>query len=300
MSSTEKQHQRELRQPDPLQVRLARFLNILLSNSKVIFAMGLGIAVIVGSYYVYERIQTNIRMGRVEKLGKIHVIFANEEKKAADQRQEIQKKIEDLAPKTPAANQSPEGPLGEAPLGKLPPEKESLKKELTEKMEAVKADHSESQKQLEAFYKEYSDKPEGWAAAMLVVKIIIDQEKLSDAKTLYEELASKTQSEPFYQIQTRLGLIGLYEEQSEFDKGLSEVELLMGLMGGGQETSTTKQALYAGYAQEMMPKLLLKKAQLQIFKGAKAEAAQTLAVITEKHESSPQAQEARNLKIMVQ
>lgn len=298
MSSTEKQHQKELRQPDPLQVRLARFLNVLLTNSKVIFAVALGIALLVGSYYVYERVQTGIRMGRVEILGKIQVIFANEEKKAADQRLEIQKKIDALAP-SPAPAAGEQGADGAMPP-KLTPEKEAQKKELTAKQEAIKADHTESQKQLEGFYKEYSDKPEGWAAAMLVGKILIDQEKLNEAKTLYEELATKTQSEPFYQIQTRLGLVGLYEEQGEFDKGLSQVDHLLGLMGSGQETSTTKQALYGGYAQEMLPKLLLKKAQIQIFKGAKAEAAQTLAQITEKHESSPQAQEARNLKIMVQ
>lgn len=300
MSNKDKHLQKELRQPDPLQVRLAELLNAILANSKILLAISLGGAVLVGGYYLYENVQRSIRLGRVEELGKIQVVYTAEEKKASDQRQEIQKKIEGLASKTPPTPEGAAAPNDAKPENALSPEKEAEKKDLTQKMEAIKADHSESQKQFEDFYKKYGDKPEGWAAALVVAKILVEKEKLVEAKSLYEELVPKTQSEPFYQIQVRLGLIGLYEEQGDFDKGLNEVEFLIGLLGGGKETSATKQAQYAGYTNDLLPRVLLKKAQIQIFKGQKSEAAQTLAMITEKHGASPQAQKARNLKIMVQ
>jgi len=227
-----------------------------------------------------------------------------EEKKAADQRDELQKQIDALTPPpapTPTGSKGPEGALPEdKPPVTLTPEKEAEKKQLTQKRDDLKADHSVSQKQFESYYKNNSDKPEGWAAGLIVSKILIDQEKRDEARVLFEEIVAKAKGEPFYQIQGRFGLIGLYEEQGDFDKGLGEVDHLMGLLGAGKETSTTKQALYTGYVDELMPRLLLKKAQLQIFKGSKAEAAQTLAQLTEKHSNSPQAQEARQLKAVVQ
>ncbi len=295
MTSKEKLHEQELKRPDPLQVKLARILDSILSNGKIIAGIAVAGCLVVGGYYVYEQITTNIREGRVEELSKIQIVYAGEEKQAADKRQEIQKKIDALTPPP----KSPEGQATPPATEPLKPEVEAQKKELTKQMEAIKADHGISQGQFQGFAKKYETQPEGWAAAMILGKLLVDGEKYSEAKNVYETLLTQTKQEPFYQIQTVFGLVGVYEELGEFDKGLAEVDKLINLMAGSKDTSTTTQALFSGYKSDLMPKLLLSKAQLLVFKGNKDEARKTLAELIEQHGTAAAAQKARTMRSLI-
>lgn len=301
MTSKEKLHEKELRQPDPLQVRLARILDSILSHAKVIAGVGFAGCLVVGGFYAYEQIKANVRKGRVEELSKIQIVYSGEEKAAADKRLEIQKKLAAVepAPSTPASQPKEGDPASATPPPKVSPEIEAQKKELTKQMEAIKADHNASRDLFQAFAKKYEGEPEGWAAAMIVGKILVDQEKFADAKTVYEGLLAKTKQEPFYQIQAVFGVVGVYEELGEFDKGLTEIDQLTNLMVGSKDTSTTTQALFSGYSSELLPKLLLSKAQLLMFKGNKEEAKKTLSQLLEQHSGAPQAQKARTMRSLV-
>jgi predicted negative regulator of RcsB-dependent stress response len=283
MSSRYKEHAKQLKGQDPVQAALTRTLDWLLKNTKGA-AVLVGILLLVGvGYFGFQRYKASQRDTRVEALGKIQIVYEDEQRKANDERQAILKQIEALDAKAapPAADpaKKPEEAAKPAtPDPKVAAEKEALQKQA----EAVKANHDASRAQFEAFAKSNEGNPEGWLAAMTAARLYLDDGKYAEARGLLETVIAKSKDVPFYQVQGRLALIGVLEELGDFDKALEETAAL--------EKVADK---------EMQPKILLTRGRLQMLKNAKDDAKATFASLIEQHGASPEAQKARSIQALL-
>ncbi len=141
---------------------------------------------------------------------------------------------------------------------------------------AIKPNYAEIRVKLFDFYSKHKDSVAGWNAGMVVAKQDLDQKKFDDAKAITEEIAKASIRSNLYQIQSRFLLVGIYEEQGQFDSAIQQENLLEGLV-----------------PEDFVPAAKLAKARTLILKNANEEAKTALQAIVEKHASSAEAQKAR-------
>jgi predicted negative regulator of RcsB-dependent stress response len=240
------------------------------------------VLVVLAGYFVWRKVEQSQRGSRLEALGKVQVVFEDEERKANDQREAIQKQIEDLdkklAPPPAATKPGETAPPPAQPDPKLAADKAALEKQA----EGIKANHAESLKQFQDFYKKNEKTPEGWLAGMTAAKLLIDDQKITEAQPILESVVDASKAYPLYQTQGRLALSGVYEEQGNYDKALAELDVL--------EKSVSA---------DVLPKVLLARGRIQLLKSQKAEAKATFDGLIEKHGASPEAQKARSLQALL-
>ena len=149
-------------------------------------------------------------------------------------------------------------------------------------MEDIKADHTKSIGLFAEYFKKHEATPEGWMAGMTNARLLTEQEKVAEAKPVLENVVKLSKESNFYQTQSRLALIGVLEELSDFDGALAQVDAL----------DKTVDA-------DLKPKILLAKGRLQMLKNSNADAKATFNTLIETHGTSPEAQKARSIQSLL-
>lgn len=278
MSTVNKQQIKDLKRPDALQVQLSAILNWIVENARFGVYAIVPVVIGMGGFYGFRYFKDQKKNARLEELGKVQVVYEEEQRKASDVRQSINTKIEALEAKaTPKGDPATAGDQADKTKDpKMAQEQEKLRKELA----AVRADHSESLGKYIEFGKKYADVPEGWLAGMMAAQILAEEGKTSDARQVLEGILTKSGDQPFYQTQGRLFLVALLEEAAEWDKALAELDSL-------------DKALEKSGESDLKATSLLARGRILLLKDAKEDAKKTLAQLLEKHSGSPEAQKAR-------
>jgi len=272
MTSRYKEHMKELKGPDQFQVKAMSILDWAIKNVKLIAAVVVPILLIAAASLIYQYVQQKHQEARVEDLGKVEVVYMGEQRKAADARQALAKKIEAIDAQL-AKSKDPKT-AATVDLAKLTAEKDQL----TRQAESIEADHSQSVGLFQAFFEKNTTNAEGWAAGTTAARALIDEHKLPEARKLLETVLAKSKTNAFYQTQARFVLIGVLEEQGAFDEGLKQVDTLAKLVG-----------------QDLQPRVMLAKGRLEMLKNANTDARKTFNSLIESHATSPEAQKARAL-----
>lgn len=291
MTSRYKEQAKSLKGPDDFQVKVMTAMDWAVKHTKQIVLVLAPIALAAVGYLAWQKFQLSQRDTRLEELGKIQVVYENEERKAADQRTEIQKKVDaidkQLMPVAPPAQPGADPAAAPAPApaapdaattAKLTAEKAELEKQIA----GVKATHTESGAQFQAFFKKHETSPEGWMAGMTSARILLDGSKLAEAAEVLKTVVTNSKSYPFYQTQARLSLIGVLEEQGNYDQALTELD-----------------ALDKTVDKDLKPRVLLAKGRIQMLKSQNAEAKATFNTLIEGHGTSPEAQKARSIQALL-
>lgn len=294
MSNSYKDQKKSLKQPDKFQAKGIVFLDWLLKNTNKVAMVVVSVVAVFAASAGYKYFQEGRRTTRLEELGKVQVVYEAEQRQAFKQRQEISKQIDEIekkinpAPETdpakvaadpdPAAAAAAAAMIPKTPDPKLVAEKEALEK----KMEDIKADHTGSTSQFQAFYKKFEKTPEGWMAGMTTARLLAEEKKVAEAKPILESVITLSKDSNFYQTQARLSLIGILEELSDFDGALTHVEALEKIVDN-----------------DLKPKIMLAKGRLQMLKNSKDDAKATFSALILNHGASPEAQKARSIQSLL-
>lgn len=76
------------------------------------------------------------------------------------------------------------------------------------------------------FASTYVSDPMGWDAALRAAKMYMDMKNTDEARKLLEPLKSRTLKHNLVQIKVRRALAGIYAENKEFDKAISELDFI--------------------------------------------------------------------------
>ncbi len=199
MSSAHKEHLKSLKSPDQFQAKAMTLIEWMVGHTKLLVLVAAPVALGVAGVYAFQSFQDSKRSSRSEELGKIQVVYDAEERKVADERDIIAKKVAD--PKFAA-------------------EKDAL----TKQADALKADHLPSAVKYTEFFNKYKDKPEGWAAGLMAADAYLNADKVDDAIPLLEGVLANSKTVAFYQTTAGLLLANLYIQKGELDKALAQVD----------------------------------------------------------------------------
>jgi predicted negative regulator of RcsB-dependent stress response len=229
MSSLKKEKIKALKGPDEFQARVLRVLDWANKNVKYLTLIAVPVALALIGLFVWKNVSESFRDKRLSELGQAQVVYDDEEKAAEKQRETFRGQIEkidaDMAkPAAPVAGQPP------PPATPADPALAAKKDALQKQVDAVKADHSASLKLFQAYFDKFAGKPEGWLAGMTAAKIQAEQNSYGDARSTLEKVLERADSDKFYQVQARFMLVGLLEEQGEYDAAIAEVDKLDSLV----------------------------------------------------------------------
>ena len=271
MSSAHKEHLKALKGPDQFQATGIKAVKWLTANPRLLAMLIAPVAVVAIAFFGFQTLATQRKSTRLEDLGKISAVYDSEARVASDQRQVISKKIQDIEAKL--------APKGDAqtPVAATPAQLDE-KAALEKQAQAIKADHTASAQQFLNYYKTHDDNAEGWVAGMTAARVFIAQGKPTEAQPILEGVLAKSKSVRFYQVQSRITLVGLLEQSGEYDKALTQVDDL-------------EKAVEA----DLKPMVLLTRGRLQLLKNDKATAKTTLSNLIDSYGSSAEAQKARTM-----
>ena len=269
----QKQIERSLKRRDSFQDQILKGIQLLANNKRrVMMLISPVIAVAVVGYSVFGWMNHQASQRRAE-LAKILTLQTEEQNGVAKQKEELQKKIEELRAASKPAKDSKDAKkpaLSAESLAKIT----LLEKQIAD----LKPDTSKSSEGFKKFYDSHKDSPEGWMAGLTWASRQLQDNKGSEARKPIEEIAKASTSNAFYQLNSRFMLIGLLEDSGEFDAAIKECDVLMKLA-----------------TDDAKPSVLLAKGRLQYFKKSYADARLALNEIVDKHASSPEATKARSL-----
>jgi len=268
MSSERKEHIKSLKGPDQFQVQVMSLMDHMVKYRKALIALVVPLVLIGIGAYGFKSFKSKQQNARLEELGKVQVTFDAEQRTADDGRTVFQKQLEAVEAKLEKNKDDSAAKT----------EKENLEKQ----MAAIEADHAKSMAEYQEFAKKYPATPEGWMAGMTVAKMLLDKEKVAEARTTLEDVLKQSGESPFYQTQARLTLASVLEEQGDFDGALAQVD-----------------ALDKDADPEMKPRLLLTRGRIQMLKNAGEDAKKTFATLIENHGASPEAQKARSMQALL-
>lgn len=282
MTSARKEQLKQLKAPDQFQVKVMAGMDWAVKNARLLGYIAAPVALVIAGAFVVQFFVNQKKLSRQEALGKIDAVYDKEARKASDARQALMKKVQELEQKAPSKTEAKADALAATKPATPDPKIQAEKTALEAQAKAIKPDHTASSEKYLEYFKQHENDAEGWLAGMNAARIYLEQEKLPEAQKVFEEIALKAKDNKFYQTQSRLALIGVYEDQADYDKALSQVDTL--------EKSNDA---------DLKPRLLLAKGRLQLLKNAKAEAKTTLSGLVEAHGSSPEAQKARSLLALI-
>lgn len=284
---------KEIKGPDEYQRVASRVLNWVNKNTMVIWATIVPIVLVVVGVLIWQWYAQQQQTKLVNALGEVNISYIEETKKAQTARAKFSDKMTEIDTQI-AAIETPK------PKGKVDPKKPAKKHKVTtsekkkikvlkaertvqeEKMNLIKADHSASLTEFLAFFDMHSETPQGWVANMQAVSIYLEQKKNNEAKELLAKLMEKSKSSVFYQTYARIIYVNLLKDGGEFDLALSETAKL--------EKSANDQ---------IKALVLLGKAQILTLKGDKDEAIKVLDIIQQDHANTPEADQAKNFRLIV-
>ncbi|HYX39855.1 MAG TPA: hypothetical protein VE954_42715 [Oligoflexus sp.] len=268
--SSEKSKELELKGPDAFQVKVGDFMAGIAQNPKPLFAV---IALLLGALAVGYGIRYFIAHkedGRRAELSKIDTVYEDELKNYNKAREALEKQRDTLkaAQPKPAADAKDPKPVEET----------AEIKALNTKITDLKPDHAASSEQYKSYFAAHPNSAEGWVAGLKYAAFAAEQNKLEDAQKVLEDVSKNAKSHPVLQTQSLMMLISILTDRGELDKALEQTEALLKVV-----------------ADDLKPRALLTKAQLQYLKKDFANTRATTAEILTKHETSPEADRARSL-----
>lgn len=268
-----KELQRQLKGPDAFQAKMLSILNSLMKRKSLVVAILAGVIVVaaaIGGVSYFSRAKN---LDRKEELAKIDAVYNSELQGVDKEREQIQKQIAALRAQIPtdAKEKKPEHAKMESEI-----------KALEDKMGDLKANHDASLAQYKAFYEKYPEAPEGWAAGMRYAAALLDQDKNSEARPILENIFAKSRDSLVYQVQSGMTLIGVLEDAGDFDAAIEKADALLKVAPDA-----------------IKPKILLAKGRLQLEKNAKDAAAATLDGLIQDHGATPEADQARGMKALL-
>lgn len=268
-----KELQRQLKGPDAFQAKMLSILDSLLKRKSLLVAAIVGVFVVVAVSWGVGHFASRKDLGRKEDLTKIDAVYTAELESVSKEREALQKQVIDLRAKVPTNPKEvkPEHAKIEAEI-----------KSLEDKMSGLTGNHADSLAQYKAFYEKYPDAPEGWAAGMRYVASLLEKDQLAEARPVLENILAKSRDSIVYQVQSGMALVGVLEDSGEFDAALEKAEALLKVAPDA-----------------LKPKILLAKSRLQIQKNAKDAAASTLDGLIKDHGATPEADQARGMKALI-
>ena len=276
---TDKINHKKLKAPDFFQVRLMSMFDWVLKNLKLFALMLLPLAFVLLAGFAWQWYSGYQSDKRLDSLAAVEDVFSQELLDSGKRREEIQKKIDALGAANPAApDDKTKKDVALAETAQIA----AQRKELEVLRDLIKPDHSKSLEGFKKYFEQHSGKSEGWMAGMRAVSILLGMKKEVDARPIVETVAKESIAVPFYQIQSRMILVGLNEDAGNFDEALKDVETLIGLAD-----------------EELQPKMLFAKGRIQLLKDAKTDAKTTLDELVSKHANSPEAQKARSMLALI-
>ena len=255
---------------DGLQTKLMGLFDWLLTNSKAVALVVLPVLVIALAGVGFKAWMDSQSAKLRAALGAIEELYANEAIESGKKREEIQKKIDEIE-----AASNPGTP--DKPNASLDVQKLIQKAQLEKDRDAIRPDHAGSREKFAAFFKEHGNTPEGWLAGVRAANIWLSERKTTEAKPILEQVAKESLKMPWFQFQSRMLLVSIYEDAGEFDAALKELDILAPLA-----------------VEDLKPKVKLARGRVQLLKDSKDEARATLDEIISQHASSPEAQKARS------
>jgi len=254
---------------DGFQARLIGLFDWLVTNSKYVWMVLVPVLVILVLGLGFQAWMESQSSKRRAALGAIEEAYANEAIESGKKREEIQKKIDEIeAGSNPGTASKPQS---------VDVQKLIQKSQLEKERDAIRPDHSGSREKFAAFFKEHGNTPEGWLAGVRAANIWLSDRKTAEARPILEHVAKESLSMPWFQFQSRMLLVSLYEDAGEFDAALKELEIVERLA-----------------VDDLKPKVKLAKGRIQLLKDSKDEARATLDEIISQHGSTPEAQKARS------
>ncbi len=161
------------------------------------------IALIVGKIYLqYQKDK------RLAALATINRVYTAERQVADEQRDALQKKIQEISKSAPEAEK----------------DEPAAAQQLEKQRKAVRADHKRSLARYRDFFTTHQSSPEGWAAAMAAIGIALADKQHDTARELLTALLKHSTDSDFYQVQARLLHVKLLEEQGSLTQALTETE----------------------------------------------------------------------------
>ena len=280
MSQTRKDTSRQLKRPDSFQVMGMKFIDLLTSNVKVIALVLVPLALFLLGYVIWQYVQAENREDLLAELGAIELIYQNEESAANDQRETLQEQLTKLTSGAELPDPNSAAPTNSAnPSPANSPEAALIEK----KLNAIKADHSESLQAYRAFFEEHSNSSAGLKAGLTAADILLDRQDLKEALPLLERIVTEASTGSFYQTRAQLNLISLYEDQRDWPKALGLLQEL---------ESQSKDS-------DFIPKILLAKARVQHLAKESVKARETLNQLIAKHGATSEAQQARAMLVVL-
>lgn len=288
-----KEFVKQMKGPDEYQKVATRVLNWINENTMVIWASVIPVVLIVVGLIIWQWYAEQQRVKLVNSLGDVSTTYYAENEVIQKEQTKLREKIVDIDqqiaeiekpevdPKAKDKKEPKTKKLSSAEKKKV----DDLKKQkvaLNDQIASLKADHSGSLKEFTAFYEKHSETPQGWVANMQAVAIHIEQKNFDEARKLLGELLAKSKTSTFYQTHGRLVYINLLKDSGEYDKALSESEQLEKVAN-----------------EQLKPVALLTKAQVLTLKGDKEEALKVLDVIQQDHANTPEADQAKNFRLIV-
>jgi predicted negative regulator of RcsB-dependent stress response len=264
-----KQIEKSLKRPDSFQDHILKAIMFVKGNKqRVLLLASPVIAIVVIGYAVFSWTSHQAANRRGE-LAKIAALQSEEQTNVDKQREETQKKID-------ALRVTPTGADGKK--AEISADNLAVITKLEMQIADIKPDTSKSTAEFKAFYDKNTGNPEGWMAGLSWAGRQLEDGKVTEARPVVEAISKASTSNNFYQIASRLMLIGILEDAGEFDAAIKECDILVSLS-----------------SDETKPMAMLAKGRIQYFKKSFPEARTVLNELITKFASSPEATTARSL-----
>ena len=264
-----KQIEQALKRPDNFQDNILRAIAYVKENKQrafMIMSPLLAVCIVGYAVFSWSSRQAANRRGEVSKIGAVQ---AKEVASLDKARADLQKQIDDLRATKPSAD---------GKKTELSAEDLVTVTKLELQISTLKPDKSKSTAEYKKFYDANTLNQEGWMAGLSWAGVQLEEGKAADARTVAEAISKASTSNNFYQTVSRMMLIGIMEDASEFDAAIKESDVIISLA-----------------SDETKPMALLAKGRLQYFKKSFPEARLALKELIEKFATSSEASTARSL-----
>ncbi len=260
--------------PDAFERGSANAVNWMKKNMILLSVLAVAAVVLVsvffGSRYMKDSNNSKLRT----ELSAIDALNAEEVDGIKDQRDNLIKKVSD---QTAEIAKIKKANATDPKIATLEASKKSLEKQLKDLL----PDHSGSLQKYVDFYNSNKASPAGLMAGVQAAKIHVQKKDYASATPILNHVVENGGDFPFFDIQIRLYLVSLLEEQGEFKQAISKIDAVL------------KKPLH----EDIMPLLLLTKGRLQIFDNDRENAVSTLNKIIKDHSKSYEASQAKQYKI---
>lgn len=277
-SQENRSFRKSLKGPDAFQSKAAEGISVLEDHKNVIVGVLLALVILVVGGFGVNLYQDSKRQSVREAYAVFEDRYQEEAQQVVDKREKLNKEIEGYRKSIEDAKKS-ENESEKAKVTEL----EAKIKSAEGAMDSLKPDHSKSAEGFRKFFNENLSEPEGLMAGLRLVSIIQgDSSKLGESKKVLETILANSSGLTFYEIYGRLLYVGVLEDLKDYASALKQVEELL------------KKA-----PKEMLPKILLSKARIQIASADKDAGKATLDQLIKEHENAPEIDQARTFRSLI-